>query len=148
MEVTLIADTNLEKIHNIISAESGYKKFRTTKFVEKVSSATVKPSYVVQVSEHLTKLRIRHDTNVYVNGVLLDIIERPRNVVWLCNSYHRFYAASFDPTAESKALERLIRAFGFKTCPINYYQWGRLKVKRTRFAYIRMARYYAINDYR
>lgn len=130
-----LGDTNLEKIHNIISAESGYKKFRTTKFVEKVS-------------EHLTKLRIRHDTNVYVNGVLLDIIERPRNVVWLCNSYHRFYAASFDPTAESKALERLIRAFGFKTCPINYYQWGRLKVKRTRFAYIRMARYYAINDYR
>ncbi|GBE59662.1 hypothetical protein, conserved [Babesia ovata] len=128
-------EKDIDALNEAICADGGYKKFRTTKFVEKVS-------------EHLTKLRIRHETGIYANGVLLDIMEKDRNVVWLCNSYHRFYAASFDPTAESKAMERLIRAFGFKTCPINYYQWGRLKAKRTRFAYLRMARYYALHDQR
>lgn len=130
-----MGDEHISTLKKVISSESGYKKFGTTKFVEKVS-------------EHLTKLRIRHETNVYANGVLLDIVEKTRNVVWLCNSYHRFYATSFDLTAESRALDRLIRAFGFKTCAINYYQWGRLKAKRTRYAYIRMARYYASNDHR
>lgn len=128
-------DETIEKLREVISVSNKYKKHGSTKFVEKVS-------------QHLTKLRIRHETNVYFNGILLDIVERPRNVVWLCNSYHRFYAGSFDLTAERKALERLIRAFGFKICVIQYYQWGRMKLKRTRFAYIRMARYYAISDRR
>ncbi|CDR95764.1 hypothetical protein, conserved [Babesia bigemina] len=142
-----LGDKPIDSLNEAICADGGYKKFRTTKFVEKVVATSHYLSHQ-QVSEHLTKLRIRHETGIYANGVLLDIMEKDRNVVWLCNSYHRFYAASFDPTAESKAMERLIRAFGFKTCPINYYQWGRLKAKRTRFAYLRMARYYALHDQR
>ncbi|ORM39727.1 uncharacterized protein BXIN_0058 [Babesia sp. Xinjiang] len=130
-----LSDDDIEVLNNVICIDRGYKKFRTTKFVDKVS-------------EHLTKLRIRHETTIYANGILLDILEKDRNLVWLCNSYHRFYATTFDPTAESKMLDRLIRAFGFKTCHINYYQWGRLKARRTRFAFLRMARYYALNDQR
>ncbi|GFE53762.1 hypothetical protein BaOVIS_011660 [Babesia ovis] len=130
----VVLDANIDRL-NIIGTNTSYKKFRTTKFTEKVS-------------QHLEKLRIRHETNVYFNGILLDIMEKDRNLVWLCNSYHRFYAGSFEPTAESRTLDRLIRDFGFKTCHINYYQWGRLKARRTRFAYIRMARYYALHDHR
>ncbi|KAK2197339.1 RAP domain [Babesia duncani] len=116
------------------------------KLDEKVCKDCVK--YTLQLSMHLKKLRIRHETNVYANGVLLDILEKDRNLVYMCNSYHRFYATTLNETAENRFLQRLVIAFGYKLCPIQYYQWGRLKAKRTRYAYIRMARYYALNDVR
>ncbi|AFZ80230.1 hypothetical protein BEWA_030830 [Theileria equi strain WA] len=93
-------------------------------------------------------MKIRHDTNVYKNGLLLDIVEQDKNLVWLCNSYHRFYATTFNFTANQKLMIKLIKAFGYKLCLINYYQWGKMKCKRTRFAFLRMARYYALNDKR
>eukprot|EP00371_Babesia_bovis_P001837 XP_001610484.1 hypothetical protein [Babesia bovis T2Bo] len=130
-----IRKDHIETLESIIGSDIGYKKFKTTTFINKVA-------------QHLEKLRIRFETNVYYNGILLDIMEKDRNLVWLCNSYHRFYAGTFDLTAERRTLDRLLKAFGFKTCHVNFYQWGRLKAKRTRFAYIRMARYYALYDNR
>nr|BAN64657.1 hypothetical protein [Babesia bovis] len=130
-----IRKDHIETLESIIGSDIGYKKFKTTTLINKVA-------------QHLEKLRIRFETNVYYNGILLDIMEKDRNLVWLCNSYHRFYAGTFDLTAERRTLDRLLKAFGFKTCHVNFYQWGRLKAKRTRFAYIRMARYYALYDNR
>eukprot|EP00375_Theileria_parva_P003208 XP_765889.1 hypothetical protein [Theileria parva strain Muguga] len=123
------------RIMEILLKYNETKRFKSSIFTDKVS-------------EHLRRMRIRCETNVYKNGVLLDILESDQNLVWLCNSYHRFYATTFNMTANSKLLTKLIKAFGYKVSIINYYQWGRMKCKRTRFTFLRMARYYALKDRR
>ncbi|UKJ87844.2 hypothetical protein MACJ_000284 [Theileria orientalis] len=128
-------DGTRERIMDILMKYNEHKRFESTIFVEKVS-------------EHLKRMRIGCDVNIYKNGVSLDIVEKDQNLVWLCNSYHRFYATTFNMTANSKLVTKLIRAFGYKVAVINYYQWGRMKCKRTRFAFLRMARYYALKDKR
>ncbi|BAM38861.1 conserved hypothetical protein [Theileria orientalis strain Shintoku] len=128
-------DVTKREIMEILIKYNEHKRFESTIFVEKVS-------------EHLKRMRIGCDVNTYKNGVALDIVEKDQNLVWMCNSYHRFYATTFNMTANSKLVTKLIRAFGYKVAVINYYQWGRMKCKRTRFAFLRMARYYALKDKR
>ncbi|XP_954374.1 uncharacterized protein TA21070 [Theileria annulata] len=130
-----LPETDKAKLMEILLKYNETKRFKSSIFTDKVS-------------EHLRRMRIRCETNVYKNGVLLDILESDQNLVWLCNSYHRFYATTFNMTANSKLLTKLIKAFGYKVSVINYYQWGRMKCKRTRFAFLRMARYYTLKDRR
>lgn len=101
-----------------------------------------------KVSYHLKKLRIPHIQNVIKGGILFDILEKDKKLVWLCLSYHHYYVRTIDLTVEKLLQINLIKAMNYKISKIHYYQFSRMKAKKTRFEYIRMCRYYSLRDRR
>lgn len=110
-------------------------KIKERKFVEKLSWI-------------LKKLRIPHLRNVYKKGIVFDIIEKDQNLVWFCFSYHHYYVRTIDLTAEKKLQMRIVKAMNYKIAKTHYYQFSRMKARKTRFEYIRMCRYYSLRDRR
>ncbi|KMZ93187.1 hypothetical protein PVMG_04933 [Plasmodium vivax Mauritania I] len=104
--------------------------------------------FVQKVSWHLTKLRIAHVKNGYKGGIPLDLLEKSRKLVWLCFSYHQYYVRTIDLTAETLLQMDLLKAMNYRIAKVHYYQFSRMKARRTRFEYIRMCRYYTLRDRR
>ncbi|SBT35057.1 conserved Plasmodium protein, unknown function [Plasmodium ovale wallikeri] len=111
------------------------KKIKERKFNEKLSW-------------HLKKLRIPHMQNVFKGGILFDILEKDKKLVWLCFSYHHYYVKTIDLIAEKLMQIDIIKSMHYKIAHIHYYQFSRMKARRTRFEYIRMCRYYSLRDRR
>ncbi|SCN12664.1 conserved Plasmodium protein, unknown function [Plasmodium malariae] len=101
-----------------------------------------------KLSWHLTKLRIPHIRNVYKGGIVFDILEKDKRLVWLCFSYHHYYVKTIDLTIEKLLQMDIIQSMNYKIAKIHYYQFSRMKARRTRFEYIRMCRYYSLRDRR
>ncbi|SOV23221.1 conserved Plasmodium protein, unknown function [Plasmodium sp. DRC-Itaito] len=123
------------KLKEIYMYDIGEIKIKEKKFNEKVSY-------------HLKKLRIPHIQNVIKGGILFDILEKDKKLVWLCLSYHHYYVRTIDLTLEKLLQINLIKAMNYKISKIHYYQFSRMKAKKTRFEYIRMCRYYSLRDRR
>ncbi|GAB66420.1 hypothetical protein PCYB_092060, partial [Plasmodium cynomolgi strain B] len=104
--------------------------------------------FVQKVSWHLIKLRIPHVKNAYKGGILLDILEKNKKLVWLCFSYHQYYVRTIDLTAETLLQMDLLKGMNYRIAKVHYYQFSRMKARRTRFEYIRMCRYYTLRDRR
>ncbi|ANQ08220.1 Uncharacterized protein PCOAH_00024600 [Plasmodium coatneyi] len=122
---------NLQSLH----ADEENSKRKDRKFVQKVSW-------------HLIKLRIAHVKNAYKGGIPLDILEKTKKLVWMCFSYHQYYVRTIDLTAETLFQMDLLKAMNYKIAKVHYYQFSRMKARRTRFEYIRMCRYYTLRDRR
>ncbi|SCM21878.1 conserved Plasmodium protein, unknown function [Plasmodium chabaudi chabaudi] len=122
-------------LKNIYILDVGEKKIKERKFNEKVSW-------------HLKKLRIPHIKNVYKSGIIFDILEKDKRLVWLCFSYHHYYVKTIDLTSEKLLQLDIIKSMNYKIAKIHYYQFSRMKARRTRFEYIRMNRYYSLRDRR
>lgn len=104
--------------------------------------------FVDKVSWHLKKLRIPHVKNVYKGGIIFDIIEKDKRLVWMCFSYHNYYVKTIDLTVEKFLHMNIIRAMNYKIASTHYYQFSRMKARKTRFEYLRMRRYYSLRDRR
>lgn len=122
---------NLQNLH----ADEEHQRRKDRKFVQKVSW-------------HLIKLRIAHVKNGYKGGIPLDILEKTKKLVWMCFSYHQYYVRTIDLTAETLLQMDLLKAMNYKIAKVHYYQFSRMKARRTRFEYIRMCRYYTLRDRR
>ncbi|KEG02079.1 conserved Plasmodium protein, unknown function [Plasmodium vinckei vinckei] len=122
-------------LKNIYILDVGEKKVKERKFNEKVSW-------------HLKKLRIPHIKNVYKSGIIFDILEKDKRLVWLCFSYHHYYVKTIDLTSEKLLQLDIIKSMNYKIAKMHYYQFSRMKARRTRFEYIRMNRYYSLRDRR
>ncbi|CRH00014.1 conserved Plasmodium protein, unknown function [Plasmodium relictum] len=105
-------------------------------------------NFVEKLSWHLKKLRIPHIKNVYKGGIIFDILEKDKKLVWLCFSYHHYYVKTIDLTIEKLLHINIIKSMNYKIAKIHYYQFSRMKARKTRFEYIRMCRYYALRDRR
>ncbi|GAW80914.1 hypothetical protein, conserved [Plasmodium gonderi] len=105
-------------------------------------------NFVHKLSWHLIKLRIPHVININKGGILFDVLEKNKKLVWLCFSYHHYYVKTIDLTAEKLLQMEIIKAMNYKIAKIHYYQFSRMKARRTRFEYIRMCRYYSLRDRR
>ncbi|KJP85037.1 hypothetical protein AK88_04258 [Plasmodium fragile] len=124
----------LKKLQSLYADEE-YSKRKDRKFVQKVSW-------------HLIKLRIPHVKNGNKGGIPLDILEKNKKLVWMCFSYHQYYIRTIDLTAETLLQMDLLKAMNYKIAKVHYYQFSRMKARRTRFEYIRMCRYYTLRDRR
>ncbi|EUD65600.1 hypothetical protein C922_04106 [Plasmodium inui San Antonio 1] len=124
----------LKKLQSL-HADDEYTRRKDRKFVQKVSW-------------HLMKLRIAHVKNGHKGGIPLDILEKDKKLVWLCFSYHQYYVRTIDLTAETLLQMDLLKCMNYRIAKVHYYQFSRMKARRTRFEYIRMCRYYTLRDRR
>ncbi|CEM21236.1 unnamed protein product [Vitrella brassicaformis CCMP3155] len=116
--------------------------------IELPRKPTKKIAFVEKLSMALTKLRIAHHKYATRGPLTFDILERDRKLVWECATVDRFYLSTFDKIATARLNERLTKAMGYRVARTNHWQWGRMKAKRSRIEYARMARYYALRDRR
>ncbi|CRG96194.1 conserved Plasmodium protein, unknown function [Plasmodium gallinaceum] len=124
-----------KKLKEVCILDNNEKKVNERNFVEKLSW-------------HLKKLRIPHIKNAYKGGIIFDILEKDQKLVWLCFSYHHYYVKTIDLTNEKLLHINIIKSMNYKVAKIHYYQFSRMKARRTRFEYIRMCRYYTLRDRR
>ncbi|ETW60972.1 hypothetical protein PFMC_03203 [Plasmodium falciparum CAMP/Malaysia] len=156
---------NKKKIHEMICIIRTYLRYKKPFFynyLPKNVKRKLKEMYIYDIGErkikeknfnekvsyHLKKLRIPHIQNVIKGGILFDILEKDKKLVWLCLSYHHYYVRTIDLTVEKLLQINLIKAMNYKISKIHYYQFSRMKAKKTRFEYIRMCRYYSLRDRR
>ncbi|CBZ51546.1 conserved hypothetical protein [Neospora caninum Liverpool] len=114
-----------------------------------IASPPRSPTYfVTRMSALLTRLRIAHFCYATRGPLVFDVLERDRPIVWQCNTVDRFYVNSAEKTTAVKLQERITQAMGLRVVNCEYWQWMKMKRKRTRLEYIRMQRYYTLKDRR
>eukprot|EP00922_Rhytidocystis_sp_ex-Travisia-forbesii_P029571 GHVS01043251.1.p1 GENE.GHVS01043251.1~~GHVS01043251.1.p1 ORF type:complete len:350 (-),score=17.63 GHVS01043251.1:48-1097(-) len=107
-----------------------------------------KTIFTEKMSALMTRLRISHFRYATRGPLEFDILERDRRMVWCCNNPSRFYINTAELSTTWRLQERLVRAMGYGVVQCQYWQWSKLKPKRSRIEYIRMSRYYALRDRR
>ncbi|KEP65234.1 UNVERIFIED_CONTAM: RAP domain-containing protein [Hammondia hammondi] len=122
--------------------------FRRLHRIEIASPPRSPTHFVTRMSALLTRLRIAHFCYAIRGPLVFDVLERDRRIVWQCNTVDRFYVNSAEKTTAVKLQERITQAMGLKVGNCEYWQWMKMKRKRTRLEYIRMQRYYILKDRR
>ncbi|KFH10558.1 RAP domain-containing protein [Toxoplasma gondii MAS] len=122
--------------------------FRRLHRIEITSPPRSPTHFVTRMSALLTRLRIAHFCYAIRGPLVFDVLERDRPIVWQCNTADRFYVNSAEKTTAVKLQERITQAMGLKVGNCEYWQWMKMKRKRTRLEYIRMQRYYILKDRR
>lgn len=122
--------------------------FRRLQRIELKRNPRPPTNFVVRMSELLTKLRIAHFCYATRGPLVFDVLERDRRLIWQCNTADRFYARSADKTTSVRLQERIAKGMGLRVASCEYWQWQKMKRRRTRLEYLRMQRYYALKDRR
>lgn len=111
---------------------------------------TLKPAvaFVRKLSENLGKMKIGHIVNAEYGPFVFDVVERDRKIVYECLHFNRFYTESVDKIETMCLQERVAKAMGYRVIQVPHWQWNKIKHRKQRAEYLRMARYYAIKDSR
>ncbi|PFH36496.1 RAP domain-containing protein [Besnoitia besnoiti] len=144
---TALRHLHRETIYNGLQP-SVRQAFRRLQRAEIVSTPRAPTYFVTRMSALLTRLRIAHFCYATRGPLVFDVLERDRPLVWQCNTVDRFYVNSAEKTSAAKLQERITKAMGLRVVNCEYWQWMKMKRKRTRLEYIRMQRYYTLKDRR
>ncbi|XP_026192434.1 uncharacterized protein LOC34622509 [Cyclospora cayetanensis] len=104
--------------------------------------------FVQKFSAILSKLRIAHQAYAMRGILCFDILERDRKLAWSCDGADRFYVHTNSKTATVRLHEKITRGLGIRMAHCAYWQWNKMKARRTRIEFVRMSRYYALQDRR
>ncbi|KAL8275897.1 hypothetical protein Esti_000159 [Eimeria stiedai] len=124
------------------------KALRQLQRIELTLSPRPPTVFVQKFSAILTKLRVAHQPYAMRGVLCFDLLERDRKLAWACDGPDRFYVNTNIKTATVRLHEKIARGLGIQVAHCAYWQWNKMKARRTRIEFVRMSRYYALQDRR